>query len=140
MQLQSNNVYRNILFLSFFFAGFSLYSVFIPLLLVSLSLSVYKNKTLYLGSYATSLNILFIILFVFCVFFIGSSQLYLDTPTKYAVYIIFMITCLSLLLLNNIENAEGMLLFFILGIFVRAEYVVIYSFFSRLGFMGMVSY
>ncbi|EMQ0960560.1 MULTISPECIES: hypothetical protein [Citrobacter] len=136
MRFKSNDVYKSMLLLSFFFSGFSLYSVFIPLLILSLFLSGYKNKSLYLGSVATSFNILFIVLFVLCVFFIGFSKLYLDSPIKYAMYIIFMIVCLTLLLVNNIENAKGMLLFFILGIFMRAEFVVIYSFLEPSGVYG----
>ncbi|MEB0900367.1 hypothetical protein [Citrobacter portucalensis] len=136
MRFKSNDVYKSILLLSFFFSGFSLYSVFIPLLMLSLCLSLYKNKSLYLGSIATSFNMLFIVLFVLCVFFIGFSKLYLDSPIKYAMYIIFMIVCLTLLLVNNIENAKGMLLFFILGIFMRAEFVVIYSFLEPSGVYG----
>ena len=136
MRFKSNNVYKSILLLSFFFSGFSLYSVFIPLLMLSLFLTVYKNKSLYAGSVATSWNVLFLVLFVLCVFIIGYSRLYLDSPIKYAMYIVFMIVCLTLILVNNIENAKEMLLFLILGIFVRAEFVVIYSFLEPSGVYG----
>lgn len=136
MLSKSNSIYRNILLSSFFFSGFSLYAVFIPLLFLTIFLSLYKNKTLYLGTPAASSNILFIILFVLCVFFIGADGLLLETPFKYAVYIIFMIFCLTLLLINNMEYAEKALLFFILGIFMRAETVVIYSYLDPYGMYG----
>ncbi|EAT9997616.1 hypothetical protein C2P65_22605 [Salmonella enterica subsp. enterica] len=136
MSYKSNNFYRNILLLSFFFSGFSLYTVFIPLLFLTILLSLHKNKALYFGRLAASANILFIILFILFVFFIGEDRLLLEKPFKYAAYIIFMIFCLTLLLLNNIEYAQKAILFFIFGIFLRAEIIVIYSFLDPSGVYG----
>ena len=136
MLTKGNYFYRNVLFLSFFCSGFSLYTFFIPLLFLLCFLSLYKNKTLYLGTLATSLNILFILLFVLFVFVIGVDRLVLEAPFKYAIYIVFMIVFLSLLLVNNMEYADKALLFFALGIFFRAEAVVIYSFLDPSGIYG----
>lgn len=47
-----------------------------------------------------------------------------------------MIFCLTLLLLNNIEYAQKAILFFIFGIFLRAEIIVIYSFLDPSGAYG----
>ncbi|ENG6843986.1 TPA: hypothetical protein IDX61_004759 [Escherichia coli] len=136
MQIVNNHFYKTLLLLSFFSAGFSLYYVFIPLLMISLILSIIKNRTLYAGCTAASYNVLFIVLFVFSVFSIGSELLILESPVKYAMYMIFLIVCLPLLLINNFEYAWYMLFFFILGVFFRAESIVVYSFLDPSGVYG----
>lgn len=109
----------------FFFTGFG---QVIPSILFSLFV-IFFIKKVTIGTISSFVNILLIEIFLILLFIPGLYNEQFTSELKYFLFLTFTVLVLYLSIVNN-DNYKNLLFFFILGLFLKSEIIVIFSFFS----------